>query len=346
MYKNSLFPIVYMAVISMFGKSSWKQCRILLPEPEDERILLASRMAKDRGFAVPILVGNKKSIEKSAKSLKIDLSDIEIIDTSKGIGKRYADEYSKIRKVPKQLAERMLENPLFLSALILRIEEADAMIAGAVFTSADVITASEGIIGLRKGVSVPSSFFIMEIPGYQGGEKSGNNGLLLFADSSVNIDPTAEQLADVAITTANTAKELMGWIPRVALLSFSTKGSAIHPKADKIINATKIANKKAPNLFIDGELQGDSALVEKTAIKKMKGKIGNVAGRANVLIFPDLDSGNISYKLVQTLAGANAYGPILQGFNKPVSDLSRGAKPEDIVGTIAILSTWAKRMKR
>jgi len=331
-----------MAVISMFGKSAWKQCRILLPEPEDDRILLASRMAKDKGFAIPILVGNRKAIGKIAKRLRIKVSDIEIIDISKGVGKRYIKEYSRIRKVPKQLAERMLESPLFLSALLVKMGEADAMVAGAVFTSADVITASEGIIGLKKGVSVPSSFFIMEIPKYSGGEK----GLLLFADSSVNIDPNPEQLADVAITTANTAKELMGWIPRVAMLSFSTKGSAIHPKADKVISATRIANRKAPNLFIDGELQGDSALVEKTAIKKMKGKIGDVAGRANVLIFPDLDSGNISYKLVQTLAGANAYGPILQGFNRPISDLSRGAKPEDIVGTIAILSTWAKRMKK
>jgi phosphate acetyltransferase len=150
-------------------------------------------------------------------------------------------------------------------------------------------------------------------------------------------------MADIAITTAHTAKELLGWTPRVAMLSFSTKGSAIHPRADKVIEATKIANRKAPELLIDGEMQGDTALVEKTAMKKMGGNVGKVAGKANVLIFPDLDSGNISYKLVQTLAKANAYGPILQGFRKPVSDLSRGAKPEDIAGVMAILSGWAKR---
>jgi phosphate acetyltransferase len=245
----------------------------------------------------------------------------------------------KIRKVPPQVAERILANPLFLAALMVRMGEADAMVAGAVATSADVITAATGIIGLRKGVSVPSSFFIIEIPGFQNPEK----GLLLFADSSVNIELNEEQMADVAITTAQTAKELMGWEPKVAMLSFSTKGSAIHPRADKVIEATKIANRKAPELAIDGELQGDSALVEKTAMKKMVGNIGKVAGHANVLIFPDLDSGNISYKLVQTLAKANCYGPILQGFQKPVSDLSRGAKAEDIVGTIAILSSWAKK---
>jgi len=326
-----------MSVLSLFRKSARAECRIVFPEGEDERILQAARLAKDRGLATPLFVGDKNKIEETAKRLKIKIADIQIIDTSKGVPKKYIAAYARIRKVPERLAERMLSNPLFLAALMVRMGEADGMIAGAIATSADVITAAEGIIGLKKGISVPSSFFIMEIPGYKGGE----NGLLLFADSSVNIDPTPEQLADIAITTARTARELLGWTPRVAMLSFSTKGSAIHPRADKVIEATKIANRKAPKLYIDGELQGDAALVEKIAIKKMKGKIGKVAGRANILIFPDLDSGNIAYKLVQTLARANAYGPILQGFEKPVSDLSRGAKVGDIVGVIAIISTWA-----
>ncbi len=328
-----------MSVLSLFRKFARSECKIVFPEGEDERILQAVRIAKDRRLATPILVGGKNKIEETAKKLKIKIEDIQITDTSKGVPKKYITAYVKIRKVPERLAERMLSNPLFLAALMVRIGEADGMIAGAIATSADVITAAEGIIGLKKGISVPSSFFIMEIPGYRGGE----NGLLLFADSSVNIDPTPEQLADIAITTARTAKELLGWTPRVAMLSFSTKGSAIHPRADKVIEATRIANRKAPSLAIDGELQGDAALVEKIAIKKMKGKIGKVAGRANILIFPDLDSGNIAYKLVQTLAKANAYGPILQGFEKPVSDLSRGAKVGDIVGVIAILSAWGRR---
>lgn len=331
-----------MGVISLFRKSAWKECRIAFPEAEDARILEAARKAKDQKLATPIFVGKKAKILAAAEQSKIRISDIQILDISKGIPAKYISAYTRLRKVPPNIAEHILSTPIFLAALLVRMGEAEAMVAGAVFTSADVITASEGIIGLRKGVSVPSSFFIMEIPGYKGGE----NGLLLFADSSVNIDPTPAQLADIAITTALTAKELMGWAPRAAMLSFSTKGSAIHPRADKVIEATKIANKKAPALPIDGELQGDSALVEATAMKKMKGKIGKVAGHANVLIFPDLDSGNISYKLTQTLANANAYGPILQGFQKPVSDLSRGAKPDDIVGTIAALSTWAKRGKK
>lgn len=331
-----------MGLITSFKKTAMKECRMVFPEGDDPRILEAASKAKRLGLASPVLIGKKQAIERAAGELGMKPEGIPIIDTSGGLPDKYVKAYSKARNVPARLAKRMLEDPLYLAALMVNMGEADAMIAGAVATSADVITAAEGIIGLMGGVSVPSSFFIMEVPGYA----SAEGGLLLFADSSVNIEPTAQQLADIAITTAHTAKELMGWTPRVAMLSFSTKGSAIHEKADKVIEATRIANRKAPKLAIDGELQGDSALVEATAKKKMGGKPGRVAGRANVLIFPDLDSGNISYKLVQTLAKANCYGPILQGFRKPVSDLSRAAKSEDIVGTIAILSTWAKRMKK
>ncbi len=328
-----------MGVLSLFEKYAQRDCRIVFPEAEDERVMQAARIVKDSKIAFPVFVGNRKKITETAAKLKISIQDIPLIDISEGVPEKYVKAYVRIRKVPEKLAGHMLSNPLYLAALMVRIGEADGMVAGAMATSADVITAATGIIGLRKGVSVPSSFFIMEIPGYKGGE----NGLLLFADSSVNIEPTAEQLADIAISTALTAKELLGWEPRVAMLSFSTKGSAIHPCVDKVVSATKIANKKAPSLAIDGEMQGDTALVESTALKKMGGTLGKVAGRANILIFPDLDAGNIAYKLVQTLANANAYGPILQGFNKPVSDLSRGAKVSDIVGVVSILSCWAGR---
>ena len=331
-----------MSLISRFKKTAWKKCRMVLPEGEDPRVMGAALKAKKLGLADPFFVGDKKQIEKSAKILGLSLKGIKIMDTSSGVPQKYIRAYTKIRKTPPNLAERMLSNPLFLATLMLKMGEADAMVAGAVSSSADVITAATGIIGLRKGVSVPSSFFIMETLNPKVGEK----GLLLFADSSVNIELTPEQMADVAITTAQSAKELLRWTPRAAMLSFSTKGSSIHPRADKVIEATKIANKKAPNFYIDGEMQGDSALVLSTAKKKIKGKPGPVAGRANILIFPDLDSGNISYKLTQCLGGASAYGPILQGFQKPVSDLSRGAKTEDILGPIAILSTWAKRVKK
>ncbi|MBD3210957.1 phosphate acetyltransferase [Candidatus Micrarchaeota archaeon] len=330
-----------MDLLSFFKKSAWPRCRLVLPEGEDERILSAARKSKDKKIADPFFVGNRKNIEKTARKLKIKISDMTIVDTSENPGKKYVKAYAKARKVSEKLAEKMLSNPLYLAALMVSMGEADGMVAGAATSSADVITAAEGIVGLKKGVSVPSSFFIMDIPGYE----AGKDGLLLFADSSVNVDPSPGELADIAITTAHTAKELMKWTPRVAMLSFSTKGSAIHPRVDKVIKATKTANKKAPKLNIDGEFQGDSALVESTAKKKIRGNIGKVAGKANVLIFPDLDSGNISYKLVQVLAGASAYGPLLQGFRKPVSDLSRGAKTEDIVGVIAIVSSWAGRKK-
>ena len=197
------------------------------------------------------------------------------------------------------------------------------------------------MIGLQQGISVPSSFFIMTIPGYKGGEQ----GALLYADASVNPNPTAEELADIAVISGQTAKKLLNWKPRIAMLSFSTKGSAEHPDVSKVIKATNIAKKKIKGLAIDGELQADSALVMSTAKRKIKEKIGDVAGKANILIFPDLDAGNIAYKLTQILAKANAYGPILQGFAKPVSDLSRGATVEDITGVIAMLSVWSKRWK-
>ncbi len=331
-----------MDVVSAFRKTAWPGCRMVFPEGEEERILAAAAEVGRRRIASPVLLGDREKIEVLAKSLKVSLKGIEVIDTSGGVDSKYVKEYRKVRSAPPALAEKMLSSPLFLGCLMVGMGEADAVIAGAATSSAEVITAAEGMVGLRKGISVPSSFFLMEIPRCSAGEK----GLLLFADSSVNIDPSPSELADIAVTTAQTAKELMGWKPRVAMLSFSTKGSAIHLRADKVIEAVKLANRKAPGLAIDGEMQGDSALSMATAKKKMKGSTGKVAGRANVLIFPDLDSGNISYKLVQELAHANAYGPILQGFRKPVSDLSRGAKAKDIVGVAAMLSTWAKRGRK
>jgi phosphate acetyltransferase len=199
------------------------------------------------------------------------------------------------------------------------------------------------VIGLRKGISIPSSFFIMEIPGYEGGE----GGALLYADASVSPNPRPACLANIAIATGQSAKALLGWKPRVAMLSFSTKGSASHPDVEKVVQATEIAKRmaKGKGIAIDGELQADAALVLSTARKKMKGGIGEVAGKANVLIFPDLDAGNIAYKLTQILAGANAYGPILQGFSKPLSDLSRGATAEDIAGAITIIALMAERWR-
>ena len=223
--------------------------------------------------------------------------------------------------------------------MMVHLGEADGMVAGAINSTANVIRAASLVIGLQEGISTPSSFFLMEIPGFEGGE----DGNLLFADCAVNIDPSPDELAEIAIATARSAKWLLDWEPRVALLSFSTKGSASHELVDKVIKATNIAKSKEPSLLIDGELQADAALIPSVAKRKVKGG-SPVAGRANILIFPDLNAGNIAYKLVQRLAKANAYGPILQGFSRPVSDLSRGATVEDIVGVIGIISVIAGSM--
>ena len=313
--------------------------KIIFPEATDERILKAVEYAVEKRMIKAILIGNENNIKNKAKELKVNLKGTEIINPLKGKNfEKYLSDYIRKTKTPEKTARLIIQKPLFFAAIMLACGDADSMVAGAVHTSGEVISVSKNIIGLQKNISVPSSFFLMSIPDYEGGER----GTLLYADASVNPNPTSEQLADIAITTGQTAKSLFGWNPRIAMLSFSTKGSAEHADVCKIIKATNIAIKKAKGLKIDGELQADSALVISTAKRKIK-KIGDVAGRANVLIFPDLDAGNIAYKLTQILAKANAYGPILQGFAKPLSDLSRGATVEDVIGVIAILAVWCGR---
>jgi len=316
--------------------------KIIFPEATDERILKAVEQTTKTRIIKAILIGNKDEIKAKASSLKISLEGIQIIDPLKSKNlEKYTSIYTKKTKTSKKTARLIVQKPLFFAALTVIAGDADGMIAGAVHASGDVIAVSQNIIGLQKDISVPSSFFLMTIPNYKGGEQ----GTLLYADASVNPNPTAEQLADIAIISGQTVKKLLNWKPRIAMLSFSTKGSAEHPDVNKVIKATEIAKKKAKNLAIDGELQADSALVMSTAKKKIKGEIGDVAGKANILIFPDLDAGNIAYKLTQILAKANAYGPILQGFAKPVSDLSRGATVEDIIGVLAIIAVWSKRWR-
>lgn len=318
------------------------QKKIIFPEATDERILKAVEKSVKEKVIKAILVGEEIEIEEKAKSLNVNLKGIEIINPSKNVNlKRYSSILSKKMKIPEKTSRIIAQKPLFFAALAVAAGNADGMIAGATHTSGEVITVSKNIVGLQKGISVPSSFFLMTIPNYRGGE----NGTLLYSDASVNPNPTSEELADIALITGQTAKTLLRWKPKIALLSFSTKGSTEHPDVCKVIKAAGIARKKAKGLDIEGELQADSALVMSIAKRKMK-NIGNVAGRANILIFPDLDAGNIAYKLTQILAKANAYGPILQGFARPISDLSRGATVEDIIGTIAIIAVWAERRKR
>lgn len=328
-----------MSIINRFIEQARRNPkRIVLPEAEDERVLQAARMALDKGISFPILLGSREKVTAQASRAGVSLEGIEVEDpvSSLRLGP-YCRRYSELRGLPEAVGRSILVRPNYFAANMVAAGDADGMVGGVVYATEEIIMAAGMFIGLQEGASIPSSLFLIEIPGYAGGE----NGVLIFADCAVNANPTAQELAEIAITSARSAERVCRWQPRVAMLSFSTKGSAAHPDVDKVTNALEIARKLAPDLVIDGELQADSALVPSTARRKIKG--GNpVAGRANVLIFPDLDAANISYKLVQVLGGAAAFGPVLQGYRKPVSDLSRGATAEEIIGAMAIVNAQAQ----
>ena len=315
--------------------------RVVFPEGDEPRMLRAVRRLKDEAVCEPILVGDAGEVERAAVDARISLDGIQVVDPSAGPdAARYAAMYVKRRGVKETVARRVVAKPLSFAAAMVSGGDADGMVGGVNSTTASLLMAAGLAIGYAEGVTTPSSFFIMEIP-----ECLGEKGkVLVFADCAMNVDPTPDQLAAIAVSSAANARALLGIEPCVALLSFSTKGSASHARVSKVREAVEIARKRAPDLLLDGELQADSALVERVAKKKCPASA--VAGKANVLIFPDLDSGNIGYKIVQYLANAKAYGPILQGFAAPVNDLSRGATEEDIVVVAAITAVQAQAMKR
>lgn len=312
--------------------------RIVLPEALDERMLAAASISLEQGIARPILLGSPQQIKSEARRLDVSLKGIEIIEPEKSANlEEYIAEYIRVRKVKERVAARLLRRPLYFGAMMVKKGDARGMVSGVRSITAAVIRAAGLVIGLKEGVSVPSSFFIMMLP-----EKDyGEDGALVFADCAVNQDPSPEELSQIAITTAQSVVRLLGWEPRLAMLSYSTKGSAAGPLPDKMVKATEIIRKTSPHLAVDGELQADAALVSEVAARKVKGE-SPVAGRANVLIFPDLNAANIAYKLTQYLAGAKAYGPIFQGFRRPVNDLSRGASVEEILGVITITVVQAQ----
>lgn len=327
-----------MNIVDKFiSKAQDNPARIVYPEASDPRILEAVVQVYKQGIAKPVLVGNPDQVNANANELGLALTGIEIIDSK--IDSRletYSQAYAEKRDLREAIAKKLVRKPLSFGGMMVSQGAADGMVAGVATATSIVIQTATLTVGFQEGLSTPSSFFIMIIPEFQGEQDK----IFLFADSAVNIQPNAQQLAEIAIASGTNAKALLGIDPKIAFLSFSTRGSAGHEDADKVIEALSIAGKINPEFDMDGELQLDAAIVPSVAAKKVKES--TVAGQANVLVFPDLDAGNIGYKLVQYMANAKAIGPILQGFAKPVNDMSRGASVDDLIAVSAITSVQAK----
>ena len=313
---------------------------IVLPETEDVRVLQAAEKIIEEGFAKIILVGDEEATKKLAKENNINIEGTTIVNpiTSEKY-EEYCNKFYELRKnkgITIEQAKEIMLNNVYFGMMMVKCEDADGLVSGAAHSTADTLRPALQILKTAQGTKLVSAFFLMVVPDC----KYGENGTFIFSDAGLNANPTSDELSEIAISSAKSFEQLVQKDPKVAMLSYSTYGSAKSELVDKVIEATKLVKDKAPELKVDGELQLDAAIVKEIGEKKAPGS--EVAGQANTLIFPDLNAGNIGYKLVQRLAKAEAYGPLCQGIARPVNDLSRGCSSDDIVGVVAITAVQAQ----